>query len=213
MVTLLHQERLDLVVEVLLASGAESVLDLGCGPGELLLLLADQQQFRRLVGIDTAPEVLQEARRQLTHQQHPPDGKRLALYQGSFTECISDLHGFDAVTLIETIEHIPPGRLSLVERAVFAGYAPKTVIITTPNSEYNPLHGMLPGRFRHPDHQFEWDRHKFRRWAQGVADRSGYQVFFTDIGEVDLRLGGSTQMALFSCTDQLRGVSSLAAKQ
>jgi len=198
MVTLLHKERLDTVVDALRASGAESILDLGCGPGELLLLLAEQQQFRRLVGIDTSLLVLQEAREQLTRHQHLPDGKRLALYQGSFTECISDLHGFDAVALIETIEHIPPGRLSLVERAVFSGYSPKTVIITTPNSEYNPLHGMAPGQFRHPDHQFEWDRQKFRRWAQGVAGRTGYQVSFTDIGEVDITLGGSSQMALFS---------------
>nr|WP_224746950.1 methyltransferase domain-containing protein [Pelovirga terrestris] len=187
-----------MVVEVLLACGASSVLDLGCGPGELLLLLARHQQFHRLVGIDTSVEALQEARRQLTHHRYPPDGKRLALYQGSFTECIDDLQGFDAVALIETIEHIPPGRLSLVERAVVVGYAPKTVIITTPNSEYNPLHGMAPGRFRHPDHQFEWNRQKFRRWAQGVAERNGYQVRFKDIGDVDPVLGGSTQMAVFS---------------
>lgn len=200
MVTLLHKERLDIVVEALCASGASSVLDLGCGPGELLLLLAEQPQFRRIVGIDASQEVLQEARQQLTRHQHLPDGKRLALYQGSFTECIDDLQGFDAVALIETIEHIPPGRLSLVERAVFIGYAPKTVIITTPNSEYNPLHGMAPGRFRHPDHQFEWDRQKFRRWAQGVAGRTGYQVSFADIGEVNSVVGSSSQMAMFSRT-------------
>lgn len=200
MVTLLHKERLDNVVDALCACGASSVLDLGCGPGELLLLLARHQHFHRLVGIDTSLEVLQEARLQLTRHQHLPDGKRLALYQGSFTECIDDLQGFDAVALIETIEHIPPGRLSLVERAVFIGYAPKTVIITTPNSEYNPLHGMAPGRFRHSDHQFEWNRQKFRRWAQGVAERNDYQVSFKDIGDVDPVVGGSTQMAVFSRT-------------
>jgi len=198
MITLLHKERLDTVVDALRVSGAESVLDLGCGPGELLLLLAGQQQFQRLVGIDTSLEVLQEAREQLTYHQHPPDGKRLAIYQGSFTECIADLHGFDAVALVETIEHVAPGRLSLVERAVFSGYAPQTVLITTPNSEYNAVHGMAPGQFRHPDHQFEWDRLKFRRWAQGVAVRNGYLVSFTDIGEIDIAVGGSSQMAVFS---------------
>ncbi len=198
MVSLLHQERLDVVVATLLASGSESVLDLGCGPGELLLLLAAQQHFQRLVGIDTSLQVLQEAREQLTRQKFPPTGQRLALYQGSFTEYSHDLDGFDAVVLVETIEHIPPGRLSLVERAVFSGYAPKTAIITTPNSEYNVLHGMGPGQKRHPDHCFEWDRKKFRHWAQGVALRNGYQVTFTDLGEVDPSLGGSSQMAVFT---------------
>lgn len=201
MVTLLHKERLDTVVEALCDSGAVTVLDLGCGPGELLLLLAQQQQFHRIVGIDTSQQVLQEARYQLALHRHPPDGTRLTLYQASFTDFIEELKGFDAVTLVETIEHVAPGRLSLVERAVFSGYAPQTVLITTPNSEYNPLHGMAPGRFRHPDHQFEWDRQKFRHWAQGVALRTGYQVSFNDIGEVDIAVGGSTQMAVFTRSD------------
>ncbi len=200
MVTLLHKERLDTVVDALCTCGASSVLDLGCGPGELLLLLAEQPQFRRIVGIDTSQDVLQEARHLLTGHQHPPDGRRMRLYPASFTDFIEDLKGFDAVALIETIEHLPPGRLSLLERAVFVGYAPKTVIMTTPNSEYNSLHGMAPGQFRHPDHQFEWDRQKFRRWALGVAGRAGYQVRCSDIGEVDTRLGGSSQMAVFSRT-------------
>ncbi len=198
MVTLLHKERLDTVVAALCSSGAETVLDLGCGPGELLLLLAAQQQFRRIVGIDTSQEVLQEARDQLTRHQHPPDGNRLTLYRASFTECLEELMGFDAVALVETIEHVAPGRLSLVERAVFTGYSPRTVLITTPNSEYNPLHGMNAGQFRHPDHQFEWTREKFKRWSQGVAGRNGYAVRFEDIGDVDPRVGGSTQMALFT---------------
>lgn len=198
MATELHQERLDLVVEALLVSGAESVLDMGCGSGDLLLLLAQQQQFQRLVGIDTSLEVLREARRHLTQHRYPPDGQRLTLYQASFTDCLEELMGFDAVVMVETIEHVTPGRLSLVERAVFTGYSPQTVLITTPNSEYNPLHGMKAGEFRHPDHQFEWDRVKFQGWVQGVAGRNGYEVRFEDIGNVDPTVGGSTQMALFT---------------
>lgn len=198
MATLLHEERLDTVVQTLLDSGAESVLDLGCGPGELLLLLAQQPQFSRIVGIDTSCEVLQEARRQLLQCRHEPDGTRLTLYHASFTEFIGDFSGFDAVTLVETIEHIAPGRLSLVERAVFGGYRPQTALITTPNREYNMLHGMREGQMRHPDHFFEWDRNKFRRWSGGIALRNGYEVTFADIGEVDQTFGGSSQMAVFT---------------
>jgi hypothetical protein len=71
-------------------------------------------------------------------------------------------------------------------------------LITTPNQEYNVVHGMNPGAFRHPDHRFEWDRPKFRRWACGVAARHAYSVAFDDIGECHPTRGASTQMASFT---------------
>ena len=63
------------------------------------------------------------------------------------------------------------------------------------------LHGMNPGAFRHPDHRFEWDRPKFRRWACGVAARHGYSVAFHDIGDCHPTRGASTQMASFTLDD------------
>ena len=62
MTSALHEERLDTVVRHLLGSGASSVLDLGCGPGELLLRLVQQPQFTRIIGIDIDEHVLSEAR-------------------------------------------------------------------------------------------------------------------------------------------------------
>jgi len=106
--------------------------------------------------------------------------------------------GFDAAALVETIEHIDAHRLSSVERAVFGSFRPATVVITTPNSEYNPIHGAPAGSFRHPDHRFEWPRAKFRDWARGVAGRNGYRAAFGDIGEPDPDLGSPTQMAVLS---------------
>ena len=80
---------------------------------------------------------------------------------------------------------------------MFRCYRPLTVLVTTPNQEYNVLHGMRPGALRHPDHRFEWDRRRFRRWAFGIACRNGYAVEFDDIGALDPALGASTQMAIF----------------
>lgn len=105
-----------------------------------------------------------------------------------------------AAVLLETIEHIDPGHLSRVERAVFGGYRPRTVVVTTPNHEYNAVYGMARGQFRHPDHRFEWDRSRFRHWATGVAARNSYSVAFNDIGDPHPTLGASTQMAVFTLT-------------
>ena len=53
------------------------------------------------------------------------------------------------------------------------------------------------GRFRHPDHRFEWTRAEFRDWAEGIAGRFGYSVRFQPIGPADEAVGSPTQMGVF----------------
>jgi small RNA 2'-O-methyltransferase len=194
--TLLHIERLDAVVRALQGSGATSVLDLGCGPGELLLRLRQESQFVRLLGIDIDARALADARAALGLNWLQPD-PRLAVRLGSFEEVDAELKGFDAAVMLETIEHIPLGHLPRVERAVFAGMHPRLLLVTTPNQEYNVLHGMAAGRKRHGGHHFEWTRAQFQHWAGGVAQRHGYSVSFSDLGPPDPVRGSSTQMARF----------------
>ncbi|MBA3056842.1 MAG: class I SAM-dependent methyltransferase [Gammaproteobacteria bacterium] len=202
MATSLHHERLDTVVSTLLASGANSVLDLGCGPGELLLRLRLHPQFVRLLGIDIDERALADARLALGLDWLRPE-PRLAVRLGSFAEVDRELTGFDAAVLLETIEHIEPGHLPRVERAVFASMHPGLVLVTTPNQEYNLLHGMQAGRKRHPGHHFEWSRAQFQHWAAGVALRHGYSVSYTDLGPPDPVRGSSSQMARFVALEAL----------
>jgi hypothetical protein len=116
---------------------------------------------------------------------------------GSITERCAALSWFDCAILIETIEHIDPERLSMLERSVLGAMRPKTVVITTPNADFNPLLGVRPLGFRHPDHRFEWGRERFRRWAQGVAERNGYDVACSDLAGSHPVHGGASQMAVF----------------
>ena len=107
--------------------------------------------------------------------------------------------GFETATAIEVIEHLAPPRLAAFERVVFAHAKPNTVIITTPNSEYNVRFETLPaGQFRHRDHRFEWTRQQFESWAGEVAQRFGYTVTFRPVGNVDAEVGSPTQMGVFS---------------
>lgn len=190
----LHHERLETVVQHLSAAHVRTVLDLGCGTGRLLSLLTEMPIIERIVGMDVSRSALATAARALG-----PDAAngKVSLVHASFTEPELQYRGFDAAVLVESIEHISPTRLSSVESTVFAWYQPKLVLITTPNSEYNVLHGMFPGQLRHPEHCFEWPRSKFRNWAAGVAERNDYDVSFFDIGPSDPVHGGSTQMARF----------------
>jgi hypothetical protein len=74
----------------------------------------------------------------------------------------------------------------------------KLVIVTTPNAEYNArFPGLAPGAMRHPDHRFEWTRTELEAWASAVAERHGYAVAISGIGEADPALGAPSQMAVF----------------
>ena len=124
---------------------------------------------------------------------------RLQLFQGALTYRDDRLTGYDAATLIEVIEHLDLNRLASLERVVFEFARPKTVIITTPNIEYNVRFETLPaGQLRHRDHRFEWTRAEFQTWAKGVAERFGYRAQFQPIGTNDPEVGSPTQMGIFT---------------
>lgn len=181
----------------LFSARARSVLDLGCGSGIFLSRLAAHPVFARLVGLDKSMPDLARAERRLGPGRLAPAG-RVSLYHGSCDVRDDRLAGCDAAVMLETIEHIDPARLSAVEHALFACYRPATVLITTPNREYNALYGLPEGAFRHPEHRFEWSRAKFRSWVTRAAARNHYAAAVCGIGEPDPFLGNPTQMAVFS---------------
>ncbi|MGH3400367.1 MAG: 3' terminal RNA ribose 2'-O-methyltransferase Hen1 [Streptosporangiaceae bacterium] len=196
----LHDQRIAAVTEAVAASGARRVLDLGCGSGKLMTALLRLPQLAEVTGLDVSHRALQVAARRLhLDQLSPRERARVDLLSGSLTYRDSRLAGFDAAVLMEVIEHIDPPRLGPLERSVFGWAQPGTVVVTTPNSEYNELFpGLAAGATRHRDHRFEWTRAEFTDWAAGVAARHGYQVAVSGIGPEDQRLGRPTQLAVFT---------------
>jgi small RNA 2'-O-methyltransferase len=187
--TWMHDQRLEAVLGALRSVGAETIVDLGCGDGPLLIRLAHEAAIRRIVGVDVSADALAALRKRLAAVPEDVRGK-VELRHASMTEA-GKLTGFDAAILVETIEHIEPDQLSLVERAVFRDMRPATAIITTPNSDFNALLGVPGHRMRHPDHRFEWGSARFRAWADGVARRNGYAAACDNVA-------GGTQMAVFA---------------
>lgn len=184
-------------------SGARRVLDLGCGEGRLLRELLPDGQFAEIVGLDVSVRALERARDRLHLDDAAPKlRERVRLLHGSLLYRDARLAGFDAAAAVEVVEHLDPPRLAAFEQAVFADARPGTVVVTTPNADYNVLFETLPfGRFRHGDHRFEWTRAEFEAWAEGVAARHGYAAAFRTVGPVDADHGSPTQMAVFTRAD------------
>lgn len=93
-------------------------------------------------------------------------------------------------------------------------YAPKILIVSTPNYEYNViLQGCTPHgqeddpdernqpqtcKFRNHDHKFEWTRAQFEQWASELAARQDYSVEFSGVGgAADVEPGFASQIAIF----------------
>ena len=196
----LNEQRVRAVLAALQSSGAKRVIDLGCGEGKLLQALLGCRNLDEIVGMDVSHRSLEIAGERLHLDRLPTrQRERIRLIQGSLTYRDKRLAGFDAATVIEVIEHLEPVRLAAFERVLFEFARPATVILTTPNVEYNVKFENLPAqRFRHKDHRFEWARREFQAWAGSVGELFGYAVRFLNVGPEDPSVGAPTQMGVFT---------------
>ncbi|MFJ8578935.1 3' terminal RNA ribose 2'-O-methyltransferase Hen1 [Micromonospora sp. NPDC093277] len=196
--------RREAVLAALRDQGASRVLDLGCGGGALLAALVADRRFTEIVGTDVSSQALTLAARRLRLDRLPERQRdRIKLWQSALTYRDDRLRGYDAAVLMEVIEHLDPPRLPALEDAVFGHVRPGTVVVTTPNVEYNVRYeGLGTGRFRHADHRFEWTRAEFAAWVDRVAVAHGYAATLGGVGDDDPEVGSPTQLAVFTRTEE-----------
>jgi 3' terminal RNA ribose 2'-O-methyltransferase Hen1 len=192
--------RREAVLAVLRTEGARRIGDFGCGEGTLVRDLLADSRVELVLAVDVSVRALQLAARTLNlDRMSGPQRDRLNIFQSSLLYRDERLAGLDAAVLMEVIEHVDPGRLAALERAVFGFAAPAAVLVTTPNAEYNEhFPALAAGAMRHRDHRFEWTRAEFGGWAERVAGDFGYQVRFAPVGPEHPAHGPPTQLAVFT---------------
>jgi 3' terminal RNA ribose 2'-O-methyltransferase Hen1 len=196
----LNDQRLGAVLAAIRSSGAKRVADLGCGEGKLLRELLADKQFTEILGMDVSIRCLEIAHRRLKLDRLPERQRaRIRLIHGALTYRDERLANLDAAAIVEVVKHLDPARLKAFGRVVFEHARPRTVVLTTPNREYNVMWESLPaGELRHADHRFEWTRAEFQAWAGGIADRFGYSVRYLPVGPEEADVGAPSQMAVFT---------------
>ena len=199
----LREQRVKALLAKIAESGAHTVIDLGCGEGLLLKTLLRDPNLKKLAGMDVSIRSLEIAHKRIGLDRLPTMVKdRIALFHGSLMYKDKRLAGWDAAVASEVVEHLDPPRLAAFEKVVFQHARPGTVIITTPNREYNTVWETLPrGSLRHSDHRFEWTRPEFQEWGDRLAEEHGYSVAYFAIGPESAELGSPTQMGVFTSAD------------
>ncbi|KAM3849408.1 small RNA 2'-O-methyltransferase-like [Diretmus argenteus] len=201
----LHSQRHQFVIDFVKRIKPKKVVDLGCNECTLLKRLKFHPEIELLVGVDINSAVIRKKKYVLAPiptDYLQPGNRQLSieLYQGSVSQKDARLRGFDLVTSIELIEHLHLADVERFSEVVFGYMAPVSVIVSTPNSEFNPLLPGLTG-FRHYDHKFEWTRAEFQSWALKACAEYGYEVQFTGVGEPPPgqleRFGFCSQIAVF----------------
>jgi SAM-dependent methyltransferase len=135
------------------AAGARSLLDAGCGPGQLLAELSLHFPHARLTGGDVSTRSLESARKRC------PDAELFALDLGAgdFESAhAARLGGFDAIVCSEVLEHLTDDTLAL--RRLHALLEPGGhLIVTVPGGSMSRFDVAI-GHLRHYRLQLLRDR-------------------------------------------------------
>lgn len=177
-------------------SGAATVLDVGCGEGSLLSILLNDCRYSSLAGIDIEQSSLDLCKINLSPTRYDQQFLRekpiiLDLFQGDLINIDARLMGFDCITSLEVIEHLDADTLKEFPRVIFGVYNTPTVIISTPNADFNVNFPQLYNgkktqqTFRHDDHKFEWTRLQFQKWCNEISLKYFYSVKFSGVGLID----------------------------
>ncbi|MGM9949123.1 MAG: methyltransferase domain-containing protein [Lysinibacillus sp.] len=190
----LNTQRYEAIVKQVEKLPHRFVIDMGAGEGKLTERLAQLKTIDTLYAVDPSNTALAK----MTKRFHEADFAVTPTIQwGSLYYEDATFSGADVFILCEVIEHINEERLMQMMQLITDTYAPKNMIITTPNAEYNAVYELE--EMRHDDHRFEWTRTQFQAWCKTVAPQ--YDLYFEGIGDEHALYGTPTQMCVMTRRD------------
>jgi 3' terminal RNA ribose 2'-O-methyltransferase Hen1 len=181
----------------------ETIVDYGSGEGKLSARLGFIPGVREVLAVEPSSMAQLRAIKRFEKLLDRDDVVMPTPVCGSLFYYDDQLSNKDVMILCEVIEHINAHRLAKVMETIFAEYRPKTLIVTTPNKEYNEVYEMDNEELRHQDHRFEWNRYEYLQWCEQWSERYPYDLQMQGIGEESEGFGQPTQMAVFVRKEEL----------
>ena len=177
--------------------GACSVVDMGCGEGALLRGWRRILGSRRIVGVDVSARSLDGgAGHAARHRRPTAERERIVLLHGSVVYRDERLAGYDAMVLMEVVEHVDPSRLAALEDAVFGRRGTTAVMVTTPTPSTTRCTHARRGSDPSRGSPVRVDQDAVPRLGRRGRRRFGYRAICASRHE-DVEHGPPTQLALF----------------
>lgn len=179
--TKLSELRYNVIIS-LITLDRTSVLDFGCAQGNLIeRLLKRNRKLTKLVGFDSNKKATSVARKRGLNTLRKTNNKttKFKVIDGNIYypdyELFEDM---DVVVMSEIIEHFPKKDIPIILDIVFKGICPESVILTTPNKDYNSTLNLNEGHLRHPEHYFEFTAEDIKSFAKDIETKYNYSYLF-----------------------------------
>ena len=163
------------IASLLKATGAERMLDAGCGEGFVISYLLQGNDGLTITGIDCSLEAIEIARlmMQPVLSEACPELRRrveggVFFDVGDLREMPYDDDSFDLVMCLEVLEHLPDPHRGLCElRRVTSAHC----LVSVPHEPFFRATNFLRGRHvpawgRDPEHLQHWTARQFRRLVE-----------------------------------------------
>jgi ubiquinone/menaquinone biosynthesis C-methylase UbiE len=147
------------IAALLKATGAERILDAGCGEGFVVSYLLQRNDGLTISGIDCSLEAIEMARQMVPG---------VLFDVGDLREMPYDDDSFDLVMCLEVLEHLPDPHKGLRElRRVTSAHC----LLSVPHEPFFRATNFLRGRHvpawgRDPEHLQHWTARQFRRLVE-----------------------------------------------
>lgn len=174
----------------------EKIVDFGSGEGKLSVQLGYIPGVKEILTVEPSETSQLRAMDRFEKAKKMEGFLNPTQIMGSLFYYDERLLKKDVMILCEVIEHIDEYRLPIIMKTIFSEYQPQSLIVTTPNRDYNAVYKMEEA-IRHSDHRFEWTRKEFQFKCESWIKKLPYDMELEGIGEVHEEFGHPTQMCTF----------------
>lgn len=170
----LHQLKHDLIlnkIKELNLPENSTILDYGCGEGKMIKKLKNSFKNLNIYGYDSNLERI---------NRYFEYSSKIQQMNILYPLIKPELLNCDVLLNIEVIEHLDRNERDRMLNIIMSIIQPKTLILTTPNIEYNKVYGMEEGKLRHNGHKIEFTTNEFNEEVVNKL-KSKYEVEFIKI--------------------------------
>lgn len=167
-----------------------SVIDIGCGEGRYIWKIAPKLAHgAKYHAIDVDPDCLESVSHKVRVRELTNVFTYPSLEAFETSDALGDsTTGYDII-LTEVIEHMSvPEATSLVKRCLALPKL-RSLVLTTPNKDFNPYYFDEEDGVRHFDHKFEFTAAEFLNWLQEFGGCFDYLAVGDEVSGIPMTLG------------------------